>query len=67
MKTLNSMIKSRTKKKRFNDTIIEIEKYLFTNSEYKKIYIDLINVLSYNKRNLVDATWKKIINDSLIN
>jgi hypothetical protein len=67
LKTLNSMIKSRTKKKRFNDTIIEIEKYLFTNSEYKKIYIDLINVLSYNKRNLVDATWKKIINDSLIN
>ena len=67
LKTLNNMIKSRAKKKQFNDIILEIEKYLFTNSDYKKIYIDLINVLSYNKRNLIDATWKKIINESFNN
>jgi hypothetical protein len=66
LKTLNNMIKSRAKKKQFNDIILEIEKYLFTNSDYKKIYIDLINILSYNKRNLVDATWKKIIQESLL-
>lgn len=63
MKNLTKFIVNKKIKKQFNETILDIEKNIITNKEYKKIYIDQLNALSYNKKDIVQNTWDTIISD----
>ena len=63
MKNLTKSIVNKKTKKQFNETILSIENNIITNKDYKKIYIDQLNALSYNKKDIVQNTWDTLINN----
>jgi DNA-directed RNA polymerase subunit RPC12/RpoP len=69
LKILNHNISNQIKKDSFTEKIIEIEKYLYQydQSNIKKIYLDQINALSYNKRKYIQNTWNQLLLDDLLN
>jgi hypothetical protein len=46
---------------------MDIEKYIYGDPHYKKIYVEQINALSYNKRKDIQDTWNKILFGNYIN
>lgn len=55
MKKINKIMSKN--KNDFSNIILEIEKNITTNKDYKKNIINQINALSYNKRNMIEQTW----------
>jgi hypothetical protein len=45
----------------FTKQIEQLETYIYFKPEYKKIYIEEINAICYNKRKEVQNTWNKIL------
>ncbi len=56
---LKKKIIDKKKRKIFREKICELEKNLFGEVKYKKIFIEQLNALSYNKRNMIENTWAK--------
>ncbi len=56
---LKDKITNRTKKKTFIEQLDNIQKALY-GKEYKKVYLEQINLLTYNNRKKIQATWEKI-------
>jgi hypothetical protein len=56
---LKDKITNKTKQKKFIDKIKDITLALY-GKEYKKIYVEQINALTYNNRNKIQSTWEKI-------
>ena len=61
LKKLNETNYDGIKQDDFAKKIEQIEIYISHRPEYKKIYIDEINAICYNKRNAVQNTWNKIL------
>ncbi len=61
LKVLNDNIVNPIKQDDFTKKIEEIELYLYTRPDYKKLYVEQINALSYNKRKDIQNTWNKIL------
>ena len=51
--------------KDFNDVLIKLKNFIFL-KQGKKEYFSQLNMLSFNKRNLVIKTWEELINDDTI-
>jgi hypothetical protein len=58
---LKDKIINRRKKKEFTKKIEELEKNIYGDIKYKKIFIEQLNALSYNKRNMINTTWDKYL------
>jgi hypothetical protein len=67
LKVLNNNISNKTKKKMFNAKIADIETYLYGKPEYKKIYVEQLNAISYNKRKNIQNTWNRILFNDILN
>jgi hypothetical protein len=63
---LKDKITNNKKKKEFNDRIIEYNKKIFGDNEYKKIFIEQLNELSYNKKTMVRNTWDNYLKNILV-
>ncbi len=50
------------KKKEFDNKITELYK-IIGDTSYRKIYHEQLNVLSYNKRNIINKTWEEELKD----
>jgi hypothetical protein len=61
LKILNDNISNPVKQDDFTKKLQEIEIYLYTKPEHKKLYIEQINALSYNKRKDIQNTWNKLL------
>lgn len=59
---LKDKIIDKKKRKRFNKKIIELEKNIYGDIKYKKIFIEQLNALSYNKRSMINNTWDNYFN-----
>jgi hypothetical protein len=59
---LKDKIIDKKKRKRFNKKILELEKNIYGDVKYKKIFIEQLNALSYNKRNIINNTWDNYFN-----
>ncbi len=66
---LKDKITNKKIKKEFETKIKELESKIFGNIEYKKIFIEQLNALSYNNRTTITNTWddyfKKLIISNL--
>ena len=51
--------------KDFNDVLIKLKNFIFL-KQGKKEYFSQLNMLAYNKRNLIIKTWEELINDDTI-
>ncbi len=51
----------------FNAKIADIETYLYGKPEYKKIYVEQLNAISYNKRKNIQNTWNRILFNDILN
>jgi hypothetical protein len=67
LKKLNENISDVIKQDDFEKKIEQIEKYVYFQSDYKKVYVEEINAISYNKRKDVQNTWNKILIGNQIN
>jgi hypothetical protein len=67
LKKLNETIEDYVKQDDFEKKIVEIEKYIYLNPEHKKIYGEQLNLLSYNKKNMIQNTWNMILFGNIIN
>jgi hypothetical protein len=65
IKTLKNKITDKKKRKKFKEQIAELEKNIFNEVEYKKIVIEQLAMLSYNKRNMVEKTWDTYIKECI--
>ena len=59
---LKDKIIDKKKRKRFNKKILELEKNIYGDIKYKKIFIEQLNALSYNKRSMINNTWDNYFN-----
>jgi hypothetical protein len=51
--------------KDFNDVLTKLKNFIFL-KQGKKEYFSQLNMLAYNKRNLIIKTWEELINDDTI-
>ena len=51
--------------KDFNDVLTKLKNFIFL-KQGKKEYFSQLNMLAYNKRNLIIKTWEELINDDSI-
>jgi hypothetical protein len=51
--------------KYFNDVLTKLKNFIFL-KQGKKEYFSQLNMLAYNKRNLIIKTWEELINDDSI-
>ena len=51
--------------KKFNEVLNKLKAFIYV-KKGKKEFISQVNMLSYNKRNMVICTWNKLIDDSSI-
>jgi len=51
--------------KKFNEVLNKLKAFIYV-KKGKKEFINQVNMLSYNKRNMVISTWNKLIDDSSI-
>ncbi len=58
---LKKKITDKKKRKTFKEKIDELEKNIFGQVKYKQIFIEQLNALSYNKREMIENTWAKYI------
>ncbi len=56
---LKDKITNIQKKKEFIEQLNNIQKALY-GREHKKIYVEQINLLTYNNRKKIQTTWEKI-------
>jgi hypothetical protein len=63
---LKDKITNKKKKKIFTEKIDELENKLYGNKDYKKIFIEQLNALSYNKKNLINNTWDNYLKNLLV-
>jgi hypothetical protein len=61
LKKLNENISDVIKQDEFEKKIETIEQYIYYKPDYKKIYIEEINAISYNKRKDIQNTWNKML------
>ncbi len=54
---LKDNIINKKKKKHFELKITDLEKKIYGDMKYKKIFIEQLNALSYNKRSMINNTW----------
>jgi hypothetical protein len=67
LKKLNENISDVIKQDEFEKKIETIEQYIYYKPDYKKIYIEEINAISYNKRKDIQNTWTKMLIGNIIN
>ncbi len=63
---LKDRITNKKKKKEFTERIIDYEHKLFSDNEYKKIFREQLNELSYNRKNIVRKTWDNYLQNILV-
>ena len=63
---LNDNILDKKKKSEFIERISKVEELIYKNGDHKKIYLEQINMISYNKKNLIRDTWNRILFDKVI-
>lgn len=61
LKSINKYISDAVKQDDFEKKITIIEQYIYFQPEQRKLYIEEINAISYNKRKDVQNTWNKIL------
>ncbi len=61
LKKLNENNHDCIKQDDFDKKITQLETYILPNPAHRKIYIDELNAICYNKRNEVQNTWNKIL------
>lgn len=67
LKNLNQHISDVIKQDEFEKKIETLEQYIYFKPDYKKIYIEEINAITYNKRKDVQNTWNKMLIGNDIN
>jgi hypothetical protein len=67
LKKLNENINDIVKQDEFGKKIEQIENYVYFQADYKKIYVEEINAISYNKRKDVQNTWNKMLIENELN
>ena len=67
LKILHENILDKSTHENFGSKINKIEELMYSNDDYKKIYLEQLNALSYNKKKLIQDTWNKLIYDNLLN
>jgi hypothetical protein len=58
---LKKKIIDKKKRRMFKEKILELEKNIYGQVQYKKIFIEQLKLLSYNKRAMIENTWAKYI------
>jgi hypothetical protein len=61
LKSINNHISDAVKQDDFEKKIMIIEKYIYFQPEQRKMYIEEINAICYNKRKDIQNTWNKIL------
>ena len=61
LKSINNHISDAVKQDDFEKKIMIIEQYIYFQPEQRKMYIEEINAISYNKRKDIQNTWNKIL------
>ncbi len=64
LKKLNENISDVIKQDEFEKKISKIEEYIYYKPDHKKIYVEEINAICYNKRKDVQNTWNKMLIDN---
>jgi hypothetical protein len=67
LKKLNENISDVIKQDEFGKKIEQIENYVYFQADYKKIYVEEINAISYNKRKDIQNTWNKMLIENELN
>ena len=65
IKLLLNKLTSKSKKEEYKNTIDNLTEYVLISDKGKKAYLELVNALTFNKRELVQSTWIQLKNNQI--
>ncbi len=62
---LSPMVKKTAKARNYKHTIDNLTEFVVVNNKGKKTYVELMNVLTFNKRHIAQSTWFQLMNNQV--
>ncbi len=58
-------MRKKIKVKKYKETIDNLSNFLLMSNKGKKTYVELMNMLTFNKRHITQSTWQQLMNNQL--